>query len=385
VRFVVVLDLDDLDPLQLARARLHDHPLIPGGVRVMHELAVAAAAAGFESEVRGAVHGPTLAELCAAAGVRVGTPHEPRAADPDDILCVPDGLDDPTLFIRVAMTRSRSVYLAMGPPGLVGWSFVPGWRQVDPLDIDVDTVGLPEQCRAIDVLGFRVWANAPPVADAFVAAGVPATILHEGWCVDRLPEPQKDVDVVTVGENRWASITRRALEGFSGSWRELPPMGHKQLMEELGRGRIFVHCARIEGHSRLATEARLMGTCCVGLSSNRFAVGFDEDAGGAMVDRPENVVGVVERMLADPDELGRRQARARAQARSTTDWSTFVQRVGDALAAIESETERPDAPWRHLGDLLVKRDRDLNDHLALLRARRSVRLADAINKILRRG
>jgi hypothetical protein len=55
------------------------------------------------------------------------------------------------------------------------------------------------------------------------------------------------------------------------------------------------------------------------------------------------------------------------------------------LAAIESETERPDAPWRHLGDLLVKRDRDLNDHLALLRARRSVRLADAINKILRRG
>jgi hypothetical protein len=104
-----------------------------------------------------------------------------------------------------------------------------------------------------------------------------------------------------------------------------------------------------------------------------------------MVDRPEDVVGVVEGMLADPDELGRRQARARAQARSTTDWKMFVQRVGDALAAIESETERPDAPWRHMGDLLVKRDRDLNDHLALLRARRSVRLADAINKILRRG
>ena len=128
-----------------------------------------------------------------------------------------------------------------------------------------------------------------------------------------------------------------------------------------------------------------MGTCCVGLASNRFAVGLDEDAGGALVDRPEDVVGVVERMLADPEDLRRRQARARAQARSTTDWKLFVQRVGDALAAIEAETERPDAPWRDLGELLVRRDRDLNDHLELLRARRSLRLADSVNRLLRRG
>jgi hypothetical protein len=386
VRLVVLLGLDELDPLQLAEARLHDRQWIPGGVRVLHELAVAAAAAGFESEVRGQVDGTVLAGLCAAARVHVGTPDKPRAAEPEDIVCVPDGIADPTVFIRVALMRSRSVYLAMGPPGLVGWSFTPGWRYIEPLDIDVDTVGLPEQCRAIDALGFRVWANAPPIADAFVAAGVPATILHEGWCVDIPQEPQKDVDVVTVGAaNRWASITRRALEGFSGTWRELPPMRNEQLITELGRGRVFVHCARVEGHSRLASEARLMGTCCVGLASNRFAVGFDEDAGGAVVDRLEDVVGVVERMLADPDELRQRQARARAQARSTTDWKLFVQRVGDALAAIEAETERPDAPWRDLAELLVRRDRDLNDHLALLRARRSVRLADAINRLLRRG
>jgi hypothetical protein len=121
------------------------------------------------------------------------------------------------------------------------------------------------------------------------------------------------------------------------------------------------------------------------LSSNRFAVGFDEDAGGALVDRPEDVVGVVERMLADPDELRRRQARARAQARSTTGWQPFVQRVGDALVIIEAETDRPDAPWREMGELLDRRGRDLNDHIALLRARRSIRLADSINRLLRRG
>jgi hypothetical protein len=65
-------------------------------VRVLHELAVAAAAAGFESEVRGDFHGPVLAGLCAAAGVHVGTPDEPRQAEPENIVCVPDGLRDPT-------------------------------------------------------------------------------------------------------------------------------------------------------------------------------------------------------------------------------------------------------------------------------------------------
>ena len=74
MRLVVLLGLDELDPLKLAPARLHDRQSIPGGVRVLHELAVAAAAAGFESEVRGDFHGPVLAGLCAAAGVHVGTP-----------------------------------------------------------------------------------------------------------------------------------------------------------------------------------------------------------------------------------------------------------------------------------------------------------------------
>jgi hypothetical protein len=153
-------------------------------------------------------------------------------------------------------------------------------------------------------------------------------------------------------------------------------------MQELGRGQIFVHCARVEGHSRLATEARLMGTCCVGLASNRFAAGFDEEAGGALVDRPEDVVGAIDRMLADPNELRGRQARARAQARQVTDWKLFVGRVGDALAAIEDETERPDAPWRDVAEQLLRRDGDLSDTLAALRARRSVRLADAIDRLV---
>jgi hypothetical protein len=306
MRVVVCIALDECDPLMLAPARLQDPPWITGGVRTMHELAVAAAAAGYETEVRGDFHGDVLAQMAAAAGVTVGTPSEPRAAQPDDVLCVPDGIRDTAFFIRVALMPSTPVYLAFAPPRLFGWSFMPDGRYVDALTIDPVSVGRAEHCRAIDAMGFRVWSNATTTAGAFAAAGVPAMVLHEGWPTSMPTEPEKDVDVVTIGENRWSTITRRALEGFRGSWRELPMMPNAQLVEELGRGRVFVHCARIEGHSRLAIEARLMGTVCVGLASNRFAVGFDEAAGGVMAERIEDIAAAVERILADPEDLPRR-------------------------------------------------------------------------------
>jgi glycosyltransferase involved in cell wall biosynthesis len=334
VRVVVCIGLEDRDPFMLAPARLQDPPWIAGGVRTMHELAVAAAAAGYETEVRGDFHGDVLAQMATAAGVTVGTPSEPRVAQPDDLLCVPDGIRDPAFFVRVALMPSTPVYLALAPPGLFGWSFMPDWRFVEALAVDPAAVGRPEHCQAIDGMGFHVWSNAITTGGAFAAAGVPATVLHMGWPTSMPTEPEKDVDVVTIGENRWSTITRRSLEGFSGSWRELPMMPNAQLVEELGRGRVFVHCARIEGHSRLAIEARLMGTVCVGLASNRFAVGFDEAAGGVMVERIDDIAAAVERILADPRELARRQERARAEARSISGWEPYVDRVSAAIAAI---------------------------------------------------
>jgi hypothetical protein len=321
------MGLDATDPFKLTEARLHEPEWITGGVRTLHELAVAAAAAGYDCEVRGDFCGSVLAELAEAAGVRVPTPGEPRSATRDDIVCVPDGLRDPTFFIRVALLPSVPVYFAMAPPGLFGWSFTPGWEYVDAMEIDPMSVGRPEACRAIDALGYRVWSNAATTAGAFHDAGVPATVLHEGWPLPGSPEPVKDVDVVTVGENRWASVNRAALEGFDGTWRELPLLPNDELIVELGRGRVFVHCPVIEGHSRLAIEARRMGTVCVGLSSNRFAVGFDEASGGALVDRVDDVVPMVEQILADPRELEERQARARRSVVAITGWEPYVRRV----------------------------------------------------------
>jgi hypothetical protein len=110
-------------------------------------------------------------------------------------------------------------------------------------------------------------------------------------------------------------------------------MPQHELQRELGRGRVFVHCMRIEGHSRLGAEARRAGTVTVGLASNRFATGFDEASGGALAVRVEDVRPLVESMLADPEDLARRQQRARATAARESSWDEYVRRVGDAITS----------------------------------------------------
>jgi hypothetical protein len=267
---------------------------------------------------------------------------------------------------------------------LFGWSFMPDWEYRDALEVEPDSVGRPEHYRAIDGMGYRVWSNASTIGEAFVAAGVPATVLYDGRPRAPEPVPAKDVDVVTIGANRWRTITRRALEGFRGTWRELPEMDNDELMREVGRGQVLVHCPRIEGHSRIAIEARLMGTCCVGLASNRFAVGFDEAFGGFRVDRPEEVPAVLERLLADPAGLRGRQERGRAQAMAMTDWDAYVRRVGEAVSAVESDLDAAKGPWRTIAGELATRERVLEAELAAVKARRSVRAADALGRLRKR-
>jgi hypothetical protein len=159
-------------------------------------------------------------------------------------------------------------------------------------------------------------------------------------------------------------------------------MSHKDLVAELGRGRVFVHCARIEGHSRLGFEARLMGTCCVGLASNRFAVGFDEAAGGALVQQPEDVLAVLQQILSDADNLRSRRGRARAQALSETSWESYVERVGNAIAAVEAEPQRRDVTWRQVAAELALRETKLEQKVAALSGRRSLRTVDALKRLL---
>ena len=413
VRFIVCLALDENDPSKLSPARLHNFAWTHGGHRELHELAVAAAAAGYQSEVRGDFDRGMLEEMCAAAGAKVGTPDLPSSPEPGDIICVPDGIRDPTFFIRVALMVSTPIFIALAPPGLFGWSFTPGWRYVEALDVDPQSVGQPAHYGGISSLGYEVWTNCNTIAAEFGSAGIEATVLYDGIPTRLPPEPEKDVDVVTLSDNRWAPLTRQALRGFTGTWRELPMMPNSQLIAELGRGRIFVHCARIEGHSRLGFEARLMGTCCVGLSSNRFAIGFDDQAGGAMVERVEDVASRLQEILSNPDELKQRQARARTQAIAETEWDSYVERVSRAIAAAQSKSKRQETPWGRVAAdmarqieverkiaadlagqleveikcaaLLRMRNLKLKTKMNVLRNRRSVRVANAVSRLLRAG
>jgi hypothetical protein len=373
MRVVVCIALEEQDPWMLAPARLHEPLWISGGVRSLHETAVAAAAAGYETEVRGDFHGTVLRELSEAAGVHVHTPSQPRRAQPDDLLLVPDGVRDPGFFLRVALMPSTPVYLAFAPPGLFGWSFTPGWEYVDAGEVDPDSVGRSEHYRAIHEMGFAVWSNAHTTGGEFEANGVPVAVVGQATPLPFPESVRKDVDVVTVGDNRWTALTRRALDGFGGTWRELPAMPQDELQRELGRGHVFVHCMRIEGHSRLGSEARRVGTVPVGLASNRFAIGFE------MADSLEAVRPLVESLLADREDLARRQQRARAGAVHEFSWDAYVERVGDAIAASRSE-----GVWRGMAREIHDRAGGLEHALENLRARRALRVAEAARKVVTR-
>ena len=194
----------------------------------------------------------------------------------------------------------------------------------------------------------------------FRSAGVPLTVLHEGWPTQLPAEPPKDVDVVTVGDNRWAAVTRKALEGFGGSWRELPALNNAQLVSEIGRGRVFVHCPRIEGSLTTRRGGASKGTYCVDhcrRTASRSASTTPRVARWRTALRTYRPSSTGSSATA----CAVRQHLARASARAETGWADYVERVGDAIAAVEAEAERKKT------------------------ARPSLRAADALKRLVRGG
>src|SRR3954471_6541072 len=92
-------------------AEPHDSGWLEGGRRTMHELAVAIASSGHRVEFRGEMSLPALEELSAAAGVRGELPDEPRLPGPDDIVIVNEGVSDPRVYARLALSPARTVLM----------------------------------------------------------------------------------------------------------------------------------------------------------------------------------------------------------------------------------------------------------------------------------
>jgi len=309
-----------------------------GGIRSLYELAFAVAAAGYDAELRGYLDATLFDELAALTKVAPAINLPPRPPTEDDVVIIPEGEARIHLFAHAMLSPARTILLLLGPPGVCGWSFAPGWKAVDMLTVSLDRVGRPEHFKAMTECGFTLWTHNEGTTNIARNAGASCTTIGIGW-PGKLPEPpQKTVDVITLKNNRWAPLSNKVLEELDVQHYQIPKVPHADIMEELGKGRIILWPSRIEGSARIQCEARAMGTVPVALDSNPHAVGLDYESGAVTVPTLEAMADAVRRLLKNPEELEELSARAMRAARAQTDWNTYVQKVGQALADLKPQS-----------------------------------------------
>jgi D-inositol-3-phosphate glycosyltransferase len=329
---------------ELEPAHPHEPRWIGGGLRTLHELAVAIAAIGRGVEMRGVVHPPTLEELSDAAGARPDLPDHPRPLTSADTVIVPEGIDDPAIHARLALSPARVIVMLLGPPGLVGWPFTPGWAPQDPLTVEMDAVARPEHFQGAAALGHELWTHSPALQAAAERAGVGCRFIGNGR-PGAFPDPPaaKDIDLVTLRDNRWAQLADpvgRQLAERGVDWLALPQSGNERVLEAFGRARILLHPCRVEGYSRIGCEARAMGAVPVVLDSNVYAVGLDAAGGAVAVGTPAEMADAVTSLLEDRARLAGLADTAMATARRQVEWEPYLRRVDTALSAPAEDAGR---------------------------------------------
>ena len=242
--------------LELPESRADgDRGFVSGGERSLYELAVAGAALGLEVELRGLINKPILDAIAEAAGARPRVDLDSRRPDSRDVIVVPEAIELRTLA-TLYLSNARGVMHLLAPPGLWGWSFLPGWEPVDPHMVDVHSVGLPASFRAIAAFGLSLWTNAHGIADAGSQAGVPVSWLGTGTPVPFSAPSAKTADVAIVEANRWAFEAEQLLSHLSGvKVLRIPPIESVySLGEALAPAKILLWPSRIEGMSRIAAR-----------------------------------------------------------------------------------------------------------------------------------
>jgi hypothetical protein len=376
---VVLLASWEFDSWDLPRfAPLENRTWMSGGHRTLLELAAAAAAAGCAVELRGVFIEREVESIEAAARVQLGRPRQARPRTSADIVIVPEGLADPLLFAREALSPARAVVAVLGAPGLFGWSFGSGGPPRDLLTVDTEAVGRPEQLESAHRLGLEIWTNLAGIAEQARAIGLPHHYVGVGRPEEYPDPPTKRVDVATLADNKWAPLARAAVAGLRPgvSHVELPCMPRDRLLLELGAARTLVHPVRIEGRSRLCEEAKAMGTVPIMLASNRFGEGLDPASGAIAADTIEAIAPAVHELLDDPQRLDGIAQAGRRQARDAARWQPFVERVAAALADPDRELARSRPGRAALGASLSAREERLCAEHDSLRADRDRLLAE---------
>ena len=273
-------------------------------------------------------------------------------------MIVPDGWTDPLAYARICLSPARVVMMLLAPPGLFGWPFQAGWTGSDATSAKLEEIAKPEHFRAMETLGFELWSNNPRLADVARSAGVDCKWVGGGMPTP-FPEPgPKTHDVALVESNRWAPLAHAVAAKLNGvSILRIPEVDNEELVRLLGQARVLIWPSRVEGHSRIQSEARAMGTVPVALP-NPFSAGLSAEEGAVVVRSLEEMPTAIERLLAEPVKLGKLAAVGIRTARSQVDWECFVARVGAAL----NEPERGDPGRSARGEF----GRILEPHMDLL-------------------
>jgi hypothetical protein len=350
----------------------HERPFISGGERSLYELAVGAAVLGMDVELRGGINEPILRELGTAAGALPRTGLPPRRPGLGDIVVLSEGAD-PEWIAPVALSGAKPVFYLLAPPGLFGWSFLAGWPgSQDPTAVPLDSVGKPETFQAIDALGFAMWTNAHGIAEAGHRAGVPVSWLGTGTPVPFPNPPAKEYDLALVEYNRWHPAAQAIAERIEGaSVLRVPPVPWSySLSASLASARLLVWPSRLEGMSRIAREARAVGTVPIFLDTNPFVTKEDYGAGVVLCSDDTEMLASIEQLLDDAAALEKLADEGRASAREQAAWGPFLQRLEHAVLTLPDD---PAAQAReHIGELVRRHDEEVrrgaDDQLAMLGA-----------------
>lgn len=316
----------------------------------MYELAAAIAATGREVELRGKIDQQAFEEICSAAGARPILDPAPRLPSAADTVIFAEGWPNP-LYAPYVLSGARCVMMLLGPPGFAGWPYTEEpWEKPDPLTLDPATLARPEHFRAIAGLGCEMWTHSRGLQSAALEAGTVCTFIGSG---QPRPFPQpgpKEVDMVMLEHNRWASLAADVAEAADHSLLRVPMADHDEVLRRLGSARVLVWPSRVEGHSRIQVEARAMGTVPVALS-NRFAEGLGREGGAVLVESLDEMAPAIRELLASPEELSTLAARAQETARAQVQWEPYLERVEAALAAPAPPREGAAARDRIFGEL----------------------------------
>jgi hypothetical protein len=337
----------DRRPWELPASEALRPTWIHGGVRSLHELAVAIATTGRTVELRGMVFKDALDELAAAAGARPATGLKARRPTADDLVIVPEGWGEPLAYARVAFSAASPVLLMLAPPGLFGWPFVSGRTPPSPISVPLNSLARPEHFHGMAALRFELWSGSHGVAEAARSAGVECT-----WIGHGNPSPiscvaDKTIDVVWLEDNRWAPLAREVAARLDVPHRSIRSNRHHAVLQELGAGRVLLWPSRVEGHARILNEARSLGTVPVALATNRYATGLTEAAGCAVVDTLEELPGAIHKLLRETDRLAELSSRGITAAREEVNWSAYVSRVDAAVARERADPSR--SGWADIG------------------------------------